>query len=80
MMSVLCCLAHDVMTCFKTPDLLQNGGSSVESPAWPRRGMLRVVMPGNIQTSLSLRDQDEGMGWANKTAVTSFTHVAADAL
>ena len=48
MTSVHCCRPNDVMTCFKTPDLLQNGGSSVGSPAWPRRGVIKVVMPGNF--------------------------------
>ena len=79
MTSVLCCLPHDIMTCFKMPDLLQNGGSSVESPAKPRGSLLKVVMPGNIH-KIPYHWGIRMRGCTNKTVVTPFIHVATDAL
>ena len=79
MTSVPCCLPHDIMTYFKMPDLLQNGGSSVESPAKPRGSLLKVVMPGNIHKP-PYRWGIRMRGCTNKSAVTPFIHVATDAL
>ena len=35
MTSVLCCLANDVMTCFKTPDLFKMVAALLEAPLSP---------------------------------------------
>ena len=65
MTSVLCWSAHDVMTCFKTPDLFKMAAALLEAPLRPEEAWLKLKCIVISQASLPLRIQDEGMSRQN---------------
>ena len=61
----LCCLAHDVMTFFKTHDLFKMAAALLEAPLSPEEAVLKLKCLVISQTYLPLRIQDERMSREN---------------